>query len=147
MQHIMADGHERGFSGQRLADLMEEPGLRMAPRPIISRRRGYRSDFGSFGGGIDVAIGEHGAGQGVDGAGDVIMHAAAVAFVDGAAVHGEQIDLMTLEDRESSANTPGSSKPMRVLTVNGICTASRSAHRMESTRSSSRRRPPPAHFL
>ena len=35
------------------------------------------------------------------------MHAAAVAFADGAAVHGEQIDLMTLEDREEFGKHAG----------------------------------------
>ena len=41
----------------------------------------------------------------------------------------------------SSAKTSGESNPMRVLTVNRICTASRSAPRMASTRFGSRSRP------
>ena len=59
----MADGHERGFSGQRLADLMEEP--RVADGTAADHQTGGAGicqDFGGFGGGIDVAIGEYGAG-------------------------------------------------------------------------------------
>ena len=35
------------------------------------------------------------------------MYAATIAFADGAAVHGEQIDLMTLEDREEFGKHAG----------------------------------------
>jgi len=44
----------------------------------------------------------------------------------------------------NSSKTAGESKPRRVLTVNLIFTASRSAPRMASTRRGSRRSPPPA---
>ena len=83
-----------------LADLVEEPWVaNCASADHESGGPGVGQYLGGFGGGIDIAVGEHGAGQGVDGARDkVVMDAAAIALFYGAAVHGKKICLLYTSD-------------------------------------------------
>lgn len=100
IEHVETGGDKEGFAALMLADLVEEPGIADdAATDHKAARAGELEDFAGLARGIDVAVGEDGARNGLDGAGDVIvMDFAAVHFADGAAVDGEEVERMARED-------------------------------------------------
>jgi WG containing repeat len=100
IQDVEAGGNEERFATEFLPDLMEEPGIADdAAADHETARAGEGQDFAGLAGGVNIAVGQDGAGQGGDGTGnEIVMDLGAVHFADGAAVHGKQVKRMFREN-------------------------------------------------
>jgi len=109
VENIAALWGENWLTGEVFADLAEEPWVADgAATDHQAAGVGDLQDFLGFGGAVDVAVGENGAWDGLDGAGDeVVMDFAAIHLSNGAGVDGEEVDLMLREDGEEFVEDVG----------------------------------------
>jgi len=91
-----------GESALVLADLLKEPGVaNSAASEHESVCSGDGEDVGGVSGGMDVAIGNDGAGEcGCSERDGIVVDFAGVALGDGASVDGEEVDAVFFEDGE-----------------------------------------------
>jgi len=101
----VGEGEARdGLAGELFAALTEDPRVSDGvASDHDARGAGRGDDGGGFGGGGDVAVGEHGAADAGDGVGDgVVVNFAAIHLFHGAAVHGEEVDAVLVDQVEDA---------------------------------------------
>ena len=102
-------GGEDGRMGELLAALAEDP--RIADRVAADHDAGgarLGEDRGSARSGEDVAVGEDGAADTFDGAGDeIVVDLAAIHFLHGAAVDAEEVDTVSVDEVEETLERRG----------------------------------------